>query len=199
MDAVAWRLQGLTDPRARAVVQRAATVFGWTPRPSPNPQAGRTGVVTGRGIAYSRYKQAENYVALVMEVGVDRATGQVLVRRVVAAQDCGLTVNPNALRNQIEGQIIQTLSRAIHEEVKFDRSKVTTVDWLTYPILTFAEAPEIRVELINHPELPLLGAGEATCAPVAAALANAIFDATGAKMRTAPFTRERVLAAMAGA
>jgi nicotinate dehydrogenase subunit B len=199
MDAVAWRLRGLNDPRARAVIQRAAQVFGWVPRPSPNPVASKTGTAMGRGIAYSRYKQAENYVALIMEVGVDRATGKVQVRRVVAAQDCGLTVNPNALRNQIEGQIVQTLSRALHEEVKFDRSRVTTVDWVTYPILTFPEVPDIKVELIDHPELPLLGAGEATCAPVAAALANAIFDATGAKMRTAPFTSERVLAAIAGA
>jgi nicotinate dehydrogenase subunit B len=91
------------------------------------------------------------------------------------------------------------LSRTLHEEVKFDRSRVTTVDWATYPILTFPEVPDIKVELIDHPELPLLGAGEATCAPVAAALANAIFDATGAKMRTVPFTSERVLAALAGA
>ena len=199
MDAIAWRLRGLTDPRARAVVQRAAQVFGWVPRPSPNAAAPKTGIATGRGIAYSRYKQAENYVALIMEVGVDRASGKVQVRRVVCAQDCGLTVNPNALRNQIEGQIVQTLSRALHEEVKFDRSRVTTIDWATYPILTFPEVPDIRVELIDHPELPLLGAGEATCAPVAAALANAIFDATGARMRTVPFTTERVLAAMAGA
>jgi CO/xanthine dehydrogenase Mo-binding subunit len=107
-----------------------------------------------------------------------------------------MVVNPDSLRNQIEGCILQTLSRTLHEEVKFDRSKVTSVDWLTYPILTFPEVPVIEVALINRPELPLLGAGEAATAPVAAALGNAIFDATGVRLRTVPFTPERVKAAL---
>jgi nicotinate dehydrogenase subunit B len=196
VDAVAWRLRGLTDPRGIAVIKKAAEMYGWQQRPSPNPKAAQGGLRIGRGIAYARYKQAENYIAIVMEVAVEASSGKVAVRRVTCAHDCGLVVNPDALKNQIEGCILQTLSRSLHEEVKFDRSRVTSVDWISYPILRMNEAPRVEVELLNHPELPLLGAGEAASAPVAGALANAIFDATGARMRAAPFTPERVKAAM---
>jgi CO/xanthine dehydrogenase Mo-binding subunit len=127
---------------------------------------------------------------------VDPATGRISVRRVVCAHDCGLIVNPDALKNQIEGCIVQTLSRTLHEEVTFDRSRVTSVDWSSYPILTFPEAPQIDVVLIERRDQALLGAGEAATAPVAAALANAVFDATGARIRRAPLTAERVKAAL---
>jgi CO/xanthine dehydrogenase Mo-binding subunit len=170
-------------------------MIGWKPRPSPNPQRG-TLQGTGRGIAYMRYKQAENYVAMAMEVAVDQTRGNIAVRRVACAHDCGLVVNPDALRNQIEGCIVQTLSRTLHEEVKFDHSRVTSVDWASYPILRFAEVPAIEVALLDHPELPLMGAGEAATAPVAAALGNAVFDAIGVRLRTVPFTVERVKAAV---
>jgi CO/xanthine dehydrogenase Mo-binding subunit len=143
-----------------------------------------------------RYKQAENYVSTAIEVAVDSASGRINVRRVVCAHDCGLIVNPDGLKNQIEGCIVQTLSRALHEEVTFDRSRVTSVDWTSYPILRFSEAPAIDVILVNRPDQPLLGAGEAATAPVAAALANAIFDATGVRLRTVPFTTARVKAAI---
>jgi nicotinate dehydrogenase subunit B len=143
-----------------------------------------------------RYKQAENYVAMAMEVAVDRATGRVDVRRVTCAHDCGLIVNPDALKNQVEGCIVQTLSRALHEEVTFDRERVTSVDWNSYPILRFSEAPKVDVILISRPDQPLLGAGEAATAPVAGALANAIFDATGVRLRRAPFTATRMKAAL---
>jgi len=192
MDPVAFRLRGLADPRGVEVLQRATQMIDWQARTSPNPRPGN-----GRGVAYMRYKQSENYVAMAMDVSVDRATGRVTVRRVACAHDCGLVVNPDSLRNQIEGCIVQTLSRTLHEEVKFDRSRVTSVDWASYPILTFPEVPIVDVVLINHPELPLLGAGEAATATVAAALGNAIFDATGVRLRTAPFTTERVKAALA--
>jgi len=139
-----------------------------------------------------RYKQAENYVATAMEVAVDSASGRINVRRVVCAHDCGLIVNPDGLKNQVEGCIVQTLSRALHEQVKFDRSRVTSVDWTSYPILRFSEAPAVDVILVNRPDQPLLGAGEAATAPVAAALANAIFDATGVRLRTVPFTAVRM-------
>jgi nicotinate dehydrogenase subunit B len=197
MDAVAWRMRGLTDPRAIEVLERATGMFGWKARTSPNPEKAQGNLSTGRGVAYMRYKQAENYVAMAMEVSVDRTTGRVAVKRVTCAHDCGLVVNPDSLRNQIEGCIIQTLSRTLHEEVKFDRSRVTSVDWASYPILTFPEAPVIEVALIDRPTLPLYGAGEAASAPVAASLANAIFDATGIRLRTVPFTAERVKAALA--
>ena len=195
-DPIAFRMRGITDPRATAVVQRAVEMIGWQARPSPNPKAGDGGLLMGRGFAYMRYKQAENYVAMAMEVAVERSTGKIAVRRVVCAHDCGLVVNPDALRNQIEGSIVQTLSRTLHEEVKFDRSRVTSLDWSSYPILRFPEAPTIEVALLDHPELPLYGAGEASTAPVAAALGNAIFDAAGVRLRTVPFTPERVKAAM---
>jgi len=127
---------------------------------------------------------------------VDRKTGAIRVRRVACAHDCGLVVNPDALRMQIEGSILQTISRTLHEEVAFDRSRVTSVDWASYPILTFPEVPAIAIDLVARPKEPPLGAGEAAATPVGAALANAVFDACGARLRTVPFTRERVLAAI---
>src|SRR5688500_16864701 len=116
-------------------------------------------------MAYTRYKQAENYVATFVEVAVDPASGRIKVNRVVCAHDCGLVVNPDALTNQIEGAIVQGLSRALHEEVQFDRSNVTSVDWASYPILTSAGLPAIDVILIDRPEQPLWGAGEAATVP----------------------------------
>jgi len=196
MDAAAFRRRALTDPRAIAVLERALAMIEWQPRPSPNPKAAVGNLHVGRGVAYMRYKQAENYVAMAMEVAVDRATGRVAVRRVTCAHDCGLIVNPDGLRNQVEGNIMQTLSRTLHEEVMFDRSRVTSVDWASYPVLTFPEAPAIEVALIDHPDQPSYGAGEAASAPVAAALANAIFDATGVRLRIVPFTAARVKAAL---
>lgn len=194
-DPVEFRLRGLTDPRATEVLQRAATMIGWQSRPAPNPRPAQGNVRLGRGVAYVRYKQEENYVGMAMEVAVDRASGRISVRRVTCAHDCGLVVNPDGLRNQIEGCILQTLGRALHEEVTFDRSRVTSVDWRSYPILTFPEVPTIDIALVDRPTLPPYGAGEPATAPVAAALANAVFDAAGIRLRTVPFTPERVLAA----
>ena len=192
MDALAFRLAHLSDPRGIEVVKRVEALMKWEPRVGPN----RGGTGKGRGIAYIQYKHAENYVALGMEVTVDRDSGAVKVARVVCAHDCGLVINPDGVRNQVEGGIIQTLSRALFEEVTFDRERVTSVDWVSYPILRFPDAPEVIVDLVDHPELPPMGAGEAATAPVAAALANAIFDATGARLREVPMTPERVKAAM---
>jgi nicotinate dehydrogenase subunit B len=197
IDALEFRTSRLRDPRALAVLDRASTAFGWKPRPSPNP-AGRGEWATGRGLAYVRYKMAENYVATFVEVAVERATGRIDVKRVVCAHDCGLVVNPDALRHQIEGGIVQGLSRALHEEVQFDESRVTSVDWASYPILRFSEVPSIEVILIERPEETLWGGGEASTVPVAAALGNAIFDATGVRLRRVPFTAERVKLALGG-
>ena len=196
VDPVEFRLKRLTDPRAIDALTRATAAFGWQPRTSPNPLARQGRLLVGRGVAYMRYKQAENYVAMVMEVAVDPASGGITVRRVTCAHDCGLVVNPDGLRNQVEGCIVQTLSRTLHEEVTFDRSRVTSVDWASYPILTFPEVPAIDVILIDRPDQPLLGAVEAATAPVAAAVANAVFDATGVRLRTVPFTPERMRAAL---
>jgi CO/xanthine dehydrogenase Mo-binding subunit len=157
-------------------------------------------------MSYIRYKQAENYVAMFMEVAVDTASGAIDVQRVVCAHDCGLVVNPDALQHQIEGAITQTLSRALHEEVTFDTEKVTSVDWTTYPTLTHADTPEtIDVVLVNgdpnpsRPDLQHYGAGETVCKSLIAAVANAIYDATGVRLRRVPFRNARVLAALKAA
>ncbi len=192
-DSVEFRLQGLSDPRGVEVIRRTAALIGWRPRPSPAPDV--TGV--GRGFAYMHYKHNETYVAMAMEVDVDKATGAIHVRRVACAHDCGLVINPSALRAQIEGNILQTLSRTLFEEVAFDRSRVTSIDWTSYPILRFPDAPEILIDIVDRPQDPPLGAGEASATPVPAALANAVFDAVGVRLTTVPFTQERVRAAMA--
>jgi nicotinate dehydrogenase subunit B len=196
IDSVEFRLRGLGDPRAIDVLKRAAEMMDWQTRPSPNPHRVEGNSLVGRGVAYARYKQAENYVAIAVDVAVNPTNGEIRVRHVSCAHDGGLTVNPDGLRNQIEGSIVQTLSRTLCEEVKFDHSHVTSVDWASYPILSFPAAPSVQVALLDHPELPPFGAGEAASAPVAAALGNAIFDATGARLRSAPFTRKRMQAAL---
>ena len=154
-------------------------------------------MLKGRGLAYVHYKHDETIVAMAMEVEVQRATGRIRVTRVVCAQDCGLMINPDSVRSQVEGNILQTLSRALHEETVFDRQRVTSVDWASYPILTFPEAPALDVVLIQRLDDPPLGAGEAASAPVPAALGNAVFDATGVRLRDVPFRPERLKAALA--
>lgn len=191
VDPLLARLQTMTDLRGLAVLTRAASLLRWQPRPSPGPGG------LGRGIAYVHYKHAETYVAIAMEAGIDKDSGHIRVRRVACAHDCGLIINPDAVRLQVEGAIIQTLSRTLLEEVVFDTKAVTSTDWASYPILGFAEMPDIQVDLVDQRHLPPLGAGEAAAAPVAAALANAVFDACGARLRTVPFTPERVKAALA--
>jgi CO/xanthine dehydrogenase Mo-binding subunit len=187
-DPLAFRLDGLSDPRGVEVMKRAAALLGWqAPR-----QPGR-----GVGIAYVHYKQRETYVAIAMQAEVDRGSGAIRVHRVACAHDCGLAINPDTVRAQIEGNILQTLSRTLFEEVTFDRSRVTSVDWASYPILTFADVPEIAIDLVLRPHEPPLGVGEAASAPVAAALANAVFAASGARLHTVPFTPERVKTALA--
>ena len=192
-DPVELRLQALADPRGVEVIRRAAALIGWQPRPSPSPGTGGK----GRGFAYIHYKHNESYVAMAIEATVNKASGAIRVQRVACAHDCGLVINPDALRAQIEGNILQTLSRTLHEEVRFDRSRVTSLDWERYPILRFPDVPEISIELVDRPREPPLGAGEASATPVPAALANAVFDAVGARLTTVPFTRERVRAALA--
>jgi CO/xanthine dehydrogenase Mo-binding subunit len=194
VDPIAFRLRHLQDPRAVAALEEVAKLARWDPRPSPQADrvAGR-----GRGVAFVQYDNAGAYVGMVVEVRVDPASGKVRVERVHVAHDCGLIVNPDGVRNQIEGNVIQALSRALLEEVRFDRQAVTSLDWASYPILRFSDAPEaIAISLIDRRDQPSLGAGEPATAPVLAAVANAIFDATGARLRSVPFTPERVKAAL---
>lgn len=194
-DPVAYRRKRLSDPRAVAVVNRAAEMMDWQPRLAPRKVALK-GKLTGRGISYVRYRNNENYVAMGIEVEIDSATGKVTVDRVVCAHDCGLVVNPDALKNQMEGSIIQSLSKMLLEEVKFDRARVTTVDWASYPVIRFPDVPRIEIALIEKQDQPLMGAGEASLAPVGGALGNAIFDATGVRLTAVPFTPARVKAAL---
>jgi CO/xanthine dehydrogenase Mo-binding subunit len=194
-DPIAFRLRYLKEPRDIAVVKAAAERAGWQPRPSPRPD--RTGdTLTGRGIAYAQRSGA--VVAMVAEVEIDRRSGKIWARKFTVAHDCGLIINPEGLRRCIEGNVVQGTSRALSEEVAFDRAKVTSTDWLSYPILDITEAPEtVDIVLINRPELPPAGAGESSIRPVAAALANAVFDATGVRLRRAPLTPQRLKPALA--
>ena len=197
VDPVEFRLRRLTNPRGLEVLRRLTARMGWQPRPSPRPVDPKAAVLTGRGIAYIHYKHEETLVAMGMEVAVERATGRIRVTRVVCAQDCGLMINPDCVQSQLEGNIIQTLSRTLHEEIVYDRNGVTTVDWASYPILTFPEMPALEFELIQRLDQPPLGVGEAASTPVPAALGNAVFDATGVRLRTVPFRADRVKAALA--
>ena len=194
-DPVVFRLRYLKAPRDIAVVKAAAERAHWDPRPSPRPD--RNGdILSGRGIAYAQRSGA--VVAIVAEVEIDRRTGKVWARKFIVAHDCGLIINPDGLRRCIEGNVVQGTSRALAEEVAFDRAKVTSTDWTSYPILDITDAPEaVDIVLINRPELPPAGAGESSIRPVAAALANAVFDASGVRLRRAPLTPERLKPALA--
>jgi CO/xanthine dehydrogenase Mo-binding subunit len=187
-DPLAFRLRHLDDPRGRDVLDAAARAARWG-EALPSGE--------GLGLAFACYENDQAYVAMVAHVAVDEATGVVRVRRVVVAHDCGLIVNPDGVRNQVEGNVIQALSRALKEEVRFDAGGQTTVDWDDYPILTFSEVPEVEVILINRPDEPSVGAGEPATVTVAAAVANAVYAATRARLRRVPFTPERVRAALA--
>jgi CO/xanthine dehydrogenase Mo-binding subunit len=196
VDPLEFRVRDLADPRGIEVMRRVAQMIGWQPRPSPAPRSAG-GVAWGRGIAYIHYKHNESYVAVAMEVDVDRASGEIAVRRICCAHDCGLMINPDAVRAQVEGNLLQTLSRTLYEETTFDRSRVTSVDWASYRLLRFPQVPRLDIALIDRPELPPLGAGEAASTPVPAALANAVFDATGVRLRSVPLTSAKLKALLA--
>jgi CO/xanthine dehydrogenase Mo-binding subunit len=194
VDPVEYRLRYLVDPRERAILIAVAEKAGWEPRPSP--RISRTKPAEGRGVAFARYENDQAIIACIAEVQVEENTGVVRVKRIVVAHDCGLIINPDGVKNQIEGNVIQSLSRALKEEVQFNEMCITSIDWQTYPILTFSEVPEVEILLINRPDQPAMGAGEPSTVTTAAAVANAIFDATGIRLRQMPFTPERVRAAL---
>ncbi len=193
IDSLEYRLRYLDDPRARDVLHAAAEKVGWDQHPSP--QTGRDDLLEGRGLAFARYENEEALVACIVRVQVDRSSGVVKVKHIVVAHDCGLIINPDGLKNQIEGNVIQSLSRTLKEEVQFDEYRIKSVDWDSYPILKFSEVPEVDIVLINRPEEPALGAGEPSTVTTAAAVANAIYDAAGIRLRQIPFTPERVKSA----
>lgn len=196
-DPVAYRLRHLSDARLKEVVTEAAKAARWEARPSPRPGTSRTGTLSGRGIACVVYEGDNGYVAMVADVDVDTATGTVTARRLVVAQDCGPVSNPDGMRNQLEGGALQGLSRALGEEVTWDDRKVTSIDWRTYHSLSLGDdMPVVESVLINRHGVEASGAGETAITIVAAAIGNAIFDATGARIRQVPFTAERVKAAL---
>jgi CO/xanthine dehydrogenase Mo-binding subunit len=183
-------LAHLKDPRAKAVIEAAAKNAGW------QKDARGTGT-RGRGIGFAQYKNHSTYVAVVAEVEVDRASGAARVLRACCVADAGQIVSPDGLKNQMEGGVVQSTSWTLKEEVAFDRERITSRDWLSYPILTFPEVPEVEVALIDRPGEPWLGAGEAAQGPTAAAIANAIAHATGARLRDLPLTPEKIKQALA--
>jgi CO/xanthine dehydrogenase Mo-binding subunit len=195
-DPVEYRLRHLKDGRLRDVVTGAAKAAGWSARPSPR-SAGTNKVAAGRGIACVAYEGDNGYAAMVADVEVDRATGAVRVQRFVVAHDCGPISNPDGLRNQIEGGALQGMSRALGEEVTWDDREVTSVNWRSYHSLMLGiDVPAIETVLIDRTGVPATGAGETAITLVAAAIGNAIFDATGARIRQVPFTPERVKSAL---
>jgi nicotinate dehydrogenase subunit B len=193
-DPIEFRLRHIKEPRDIAVIKAAAEAAKWETRASPRrDQSGSK--VSGRGIAYAQRNGTR--VAIVAEVDIDRSTGKIWARKFTVAHDCGQIINPDGLVKCIEGNIVQGVSRTLWEEVAFDRKAVTSVDWLTYPILDITETPgEVNVVLINHPDIAPSGAGEPSIRPVAAAIANAIFDATGVRIRRVPFSPDRVKSAL---
>jgi nicotinate dehydrogenase subunit B len=196
-DPVAYRLQHLTETRIMDVLKAATEKANWVARPSPNKRTGRAGTLTGRGVACVAYEGDNGYAAVVAEVELDQATGRVQPKRFVVALDCGPISNPDGLRNQIEGGVLQGTSRALGEEIIWDDRKVTSIDWQTYHTLPLGiQVPVIESVLIDRPEARATGAGETAITLVAAAIGNAIFDAAGARIREVPFTPDRVKAAL---
>jgi CO/xanthine dehydrogenase Mo-binding subunit len=196
-DPVAYRLRHLSDSRLIEVLQAAAKAANWKSRPSPKPGNRRTGTASGRGAACVFYEGDNGYTAMVAEVEVNQDTGKVAVKRIVASSDVGPISNPDGLRNQVEGGALQGMSRALMEEVTWDDQKVTSVDWGTYRTLPLGfDVPKVECVLINRPDGEVMGAGETSITLVAAAIGNAIFDATGARIRQIPFTPERVKEAL---
>jgi nicotinate dehydrogenase subunit B len=197
-DPVEYRLRHLADPRLVEVVKSAAKTANWEARPSPRPGNRRTGIVAGRGISCVLYEGDNGYCSVVAEVEVNQDTGAINVKRFVIANDCGPISNPDGLRNQLEGGALHGMSRTLLEEVTWDDRKVTSIDWRTYrPLYVGADVPTIETVLINRPDAKAMGAGETAVTVIAAAIANAVYDATGARIRQIPLTPERVKAALA--
>jgi len=193
MDPLDARLEYLDDPRGKELLERLAVTSAWRTRPKPDRHASKS---TGLGLAYTKYELVRTYVGVVCEVEVNRKSGVVAVKRFFVTHDCGQIINPDGLRNQIEGNVVQTVSRVMKEELQFSESKVTSVNWASYPILQFPEVPKVVIDLIDRPhELPW-GAGEPTAALVPAAISNAVFNAIGVRLRSVPFTPQKVRAAI---
>ncbi len=202
-DPVEFRLRHLSDPRARDLIRRVAAVAAWPPGAGSRGVAGTDGVLHGRGFGYARYVHSRfpgvgaAWAAWAIELTVDPDTGALAIDRLIVGQDTGMIVNPDGVRHQIHGNVIQTLSRVLQEEVSFDRRGVTSRDWGLYSITGFCDIPPIEVVLMDRQSEEAMGAGESASVPGPAAVANALFDATGRRFRRPPFTPDRVCAALA--
>jgi CO/xanthine dehydrogenase Mo-binding subunit len=193
VDPFELRIRYLKDPRGVEVLDRLIALSGW--------KAGTRGsfsgdIARGRGMSYIKYELVRTYVGVVADVEVNRKSGKVAVKKFYVTHDCGQIINPDGLINQIEGNVVQTVSRTMMEDLGFDRSAVTSLDWQSYPILTFPDVPEVVVSLIDRPNERPWGAGEPAAAVVPSAISNAVFDATGVRLRSVPYTPEKVKAAM---
>ena len=204
VDPVQYRLQHLDDPRAKELIEATAQRAGWQPRTAPQQTPAEGDVLRGRGFAYARYIHSKfpgfgaAWAAWVADVAVDKRTGEVAVTRVVIGHDAGMMINPEGVRHQIHGNVVQSTSRVLKEQVQFEESRVASSEWGTYPILTFPEVPAIDVLMMPRQNEAPMGSGESASVPSAAAIANAIYDATGLRFRELPITAERVRAALNG-
>jgi CO/xanthine dehydrogenase Mo-binding subunit len=186
IDPIEFRLKHLQDERAKAVLLSAANKANWRQHTKPNNSG------TGQGVAIAQYKNRQCYAVIIVDVHVDRDSGIIQLKRVVIAADAGQVVNPDGLSNQLEGGFVQAASWTLFEQVNHDKNGITSVDWKTYPILHMSDAPKIEVVILNRPDQPFLGSGEATQPVAPAAIANAIYDAVGIRLRAIPFSPERV-------
>jgi CO/xanthine dehydrogenase Mo-binding subunit len=194
VDPLEFRIRNLKDARGVELLERLRKLAGWTPRTKPTGGSGE--LAKGRGVSYTKYELVRTYVGVVADVEVNRRTGQIRVERFYVAHDCGQIINPDGLRNQIEGNVVQTVSRTLIEDLQWNRSAVTSLDWKTYPILRFPDVPEVTIDLIDRPKERPWGAGEPTSAVVPSAVSNAVYDAVGIRLRSVPFTPDKVLAAL---
>jgi len=194
IDPLEMRMKNLKDPRGIELLERLRKLANWTPRGKPGAGSGE--VVKGRGVSYIKYELVRTYVGVVADVEVNRRTGKVRVEKCYVAHDCGQVINPDGLKNQLDGNVIQTVSRTLIEDLQWNRSAVTSVDWESYPILRFPDIPAIAYDLIDRPNEKPWGAGEPSAAIVPSAIANAVYDAAGIRLRSIPFTPEKVLAAL---
>jgi CO/xanthine dehydrogenase Mo-binding subunit len=194
-DPFEFRLRYLNnDPRGTELLKRLMSLSQWKGRSSGKSISGD--ISSGRGVTYVKYELARTYVGAVADVEVNRKSGEIRVKHFAVVQDCGQIINPDGVKNQIEGNVVQTVSRTLKEEVTFDRSRVTSLDWASYRILTFPEVPDVDIDLMARPTEKPWGAGEPAAAVVPSAIANAVFDAVGVRMRSVPFTPDKVLAAL---
>ena len=205
-DPLEFRLRYLNDPRGVELLKRLASFAQWQSRsssgrasPDRTPKQKGGDVATGRGLTYIKYELARTYVGAVADVEVNRKSGEIRVKHFAVVQDCGQIINPDGVKNQVEGNVTQTVSRVLKEEVTFDRSRVTSLNWASYPILTFPEMPDVDIELIDRPAEKPWGVGEPSAAVVPSAISNAVFDAVGVRLRSVPFTPAKVRAAIQSA